>query len=200
MLQMRTLLILHVLVILTINRSLAQRDQLEIQLKNQDSLEIRTKDQLLKLISSYDIKKWIFTRKIIIESGYHAVPHSHPVLTLNTRHLKDDDLLLSTFIHEQLHWFVSDHQSKEDVLGLLKSMYPHPRINFPDGSGGETDTYFHILICHLEYKALKELLGELRAYQIINFWQQDHYRWIYRIVLDDQRELEGLVRKYNLAP
>ena len=29
---------------------------------------------------------------------------SHPVLTLHTRHRRDDDLLLSTFLHEQLHW------------------------------------------------------------------------------------------------
>jgi hypothetical protein len=79
-------------------------------------------------------------------------------------------------------------------------MYPQPEIGFPDGSGGETDTYFHLVICHLEYKALKELLGELRAYQIVKFWQQDHYRWIYKTIVDDQKRLDTLVSRFNLTP
>ena len=182
------------------DRSFAQNEQIDIQLKKHDTLEIHTKNQLMKLISSYDIGRWIYTRQVIIESGYQINPHSHPILTLSTRHLKDDDLLLSTFIHEQLHWFVTGHQSKEDVLVQLKSLFPHPKIDFPDGSGGETDTYFHILICHLEYRALKEILGEMKAYQIMCFWQKDHYRWVYKTVLDDQFKLDELIRKYKIQP
>ncbi len=197
---MKTLYILLLLIILTTGYSLAQNNQLNIKLTNQDTLEIQTKNQLLKLISTYDIKKWIYTKEIVIESGYQLIPHSHPILTLNTRHLKDDDLMLSTFIHEQLHWFISNHKLKDELLVQLKSMYPNPKIDFPEGSGGEIDTYFHIIICYLEYKALKKLFGELRAYQIMIFWQQDHYKWVYRTVLDDQTKLEKLVRIFNITP
>lgn len=191
---------IYLLFILTTNCSLAQTGELDIRLVNYDSLEIQTRDQLLRLLSWYDIQKWLYTKTIAIESGFHVIPQSHPVLTLSTRHLKDDDLLLSTFIHEQLHWFINDHASKAEILVQLKEMYPQPEISFPDGSGGETDTYFHLVICHLEYKALKELLGELRAYEIVKFWQQDHYRWIYRTVLEDQNRLAGLVKKFDLSP
>jgi hypothetical protein len=39
-----------------------------------------------------------------------AIPHSHPVLTLNTRNLDSDDQLLSAFLHEQLHWYLDAHK------------------------------------------------------------------------------------------
>lgn len=76
---------------------------LEIRLKNNDAREQQTKLQLERLLATYDVSRWMFTRTILIESGRDVIPHSHPVLTLSTRHLKDDELLLSTFVHEQLH-------------------------------------------------------------------------------------------------
>jgi hypothetical protein len=196
---MRTL-IYNLLITLTVNGTLAQSHEIEIQLKKYDQRELQTRDQLLKLISTYDLKRWVFTKKVIIESGFQVIPHSHPVLTLNTRHLKDDELLLATFIHEQLHWFVSDHPAKEEMLAQLRALYPNPRTEFPEGSGGEIDTYYHLVICYLEYRALQELLGELKAHQVLMFWQQDHYRWIYKTVQEDQRKLDALVKKYNLNP
>ncbi|KAB1157784.1 hypothetical protein [Flavobacterium luteum] len=195
---MKPILILLLFISFTTNCLFAQKEQLEIKLIKQDTFEIHTKKQLLKLLSIYDIKKWVFTKNINIESGYNVIPHSMPILTLNTRHIKDDDLLLATFIHEQLHWYISYHKSKNELLAQLKLMYPNPKINFPEGSGGEIDTYFHILICHLEYNALKELLGELKASQIMIFWSQDHYKWVYKTVLDDHDKLNNLARKYNL--
>src|SRR5262249_41281436 len=65
--------------------------------------EAQTKEQLLRLLKTYDVSRWIFTKSIVIDE--RAIPHSHPVLTLHARHLQDDELLLSTFVHEQFHWF-----------------------------------------------------------------------------------------------
>ncbi len=178
----------------------AQKGKVEIQLIHNDEREKTTKAQLLKLLSTYDLDRWIFTDKVVIESGIRVVPHSHPVLTLSTRHIKDEDLLLATFIHEQLHWFVSSHPAKDSIYKSLKAQYPDPVTTFPDGSGDEISTYYHILICHLEHKALKEILGELRAFQILSFWQKDHYRWIYRAVIEDEQKLDSLVKKYAISP
>jgi hypothetical protein len=178
----------------------SQSTAITIQLKNNDVQEQQTRDQLNRLMGMYTLDKWIFTNEVIIESGLHVVPHSHPVLTLSTRHLKDDDLLLATFIHEQLHWLVNTHLAKEQAYAEIKSMYPQPQVKFPEGSGNEIGTYYHILICYLEYRALKQLLGELRAYAVLNFWKQDHYTWVYDVVLRDQQKLEELVRKHAIAP
>jgi len=173
--------------------------QLEINLKHDESKERETKGQLQRLLANYDVSNWVFTRKIIIESG--VIPHSHPVLTLSTRHLKDDDLLLSTFVHEQLHWYlVEKPKETEEAYKELKAIFPKVPVGFPEGANDEESTYIHILVCYLEYQAIKELLGELRARQVMEFWATDHYTWIYKTVLEREREIGSLMRKSKLAP
>ncbi len=182
----------------TMTVALGQTPDLTIKLVKSDSSEQATKEQLTALVKRYSLDRWLFTKEIVIESGRHVIPRSHPVLTLNTRHLNDDDLLLSTFVHEQLHWYISEHEKKDEILASLRQRYPTPMIDFPFGSGGETDTYFHVMIGYLEYNALIELIGELRAYQVMLFWQQDHYTWIYKTVLDDRRALHALAKQFKL--
>lgn len=66
--------------------------------------ETRTAEQLQRLLDRDDLHPWQFTDAVIIDEA--AIPHSHPVLTLRTRHLDDDRLLLATYLHEQFHWFI----------------------------------------------------------------------------------------------
>src|SRR5690242_10916965 len=82
-------------------------EAIDIRLHTGTPLEERGRDQLRRLLRTYDLHKWLFTRDILIQSG--VIPHSHPVLTLNTRYLVDDTAELATFVHEQLHWFLTDH-------------------------------------------------------------------------------------------
>jgi hypothetical protein len=175
--------------------------QFEITLKHNDQWERQTEQQLRRILSAYDASNWIFTRKIIIESGFNVIPHSHPVLTLHTRHLKDDELLLSTFVHEQLHWYLEEKPKETDeACKELRSVFPKAPVGSPEGGHDEESTYLHILICYLEYQAIKGLLGELKAKQVMNFWATDHYRWIYKTVLEREREIDSLMRKHKLAP
>lgn len=172
--------------------------QLDITLKNNDQREQQTKEQLQRLLSTFDISKFIFTKKIAIESGF-VIPHSHPVLTLSTRHLKDDELLLATFIHEQFHWYLDGKDKQiEDAVKDLKNIFPKVPVGHPEGADSEGSTYVHLLICAMEYKAMKQLLGELRARQVFDFWTTDHYTWIYKTVLEKEREITLLMRKHNL--
>jgi hypothetical protein len=55
-------------------------------------------------------------------------------------------------------------------------------------------------VCYLEYQAIKELLGELKARQVMDFWATDHYTWIYKTVLEREREIGSLMRKHTLMP
>jgi hypothetical protein len=175
--------------------------QLEISLKHNDQREVQTKQQLQRLLSAYDVSNWIFTRKVVVESGFNVIPHSHPVLTLSTRHLKDDELLLSTFVHEQLHWYLGEKPKEtEEAYKELRSMFPKAPVGFPEGGKDEESTYKHILVCYLEYQAMKGLLGELKARQVMDFWATDHYTWIYKTVLERGREIGSLMRKHKLIP
>jgi hypothetical protein len=174
--------------------------KVEIRLKNNDAREQQTKLQLERLLANYDLSRWMFTRTLLIESD--VIPHSHPVLTLSTRHLKDDELLLSTFVHEQLHWFlVQRDKDTESALKEVRAMFPKVPVGGAEGGARDMQsTYLHLLVCSLEYMAVRELLGELRTKQVMEFWSGDHYNWIYKTVLERNRDIAKILFKYNLTP
>lgn len=172
---------------------------IDISLKKGSKGEQQTKDQLQRLIKTYDLTTWTFTRSIIIEEG--AIPHSHPVLTLSARHVKDDELLLSTFVHEQAHWFLTQNdKATEEAKKELRVMFPKAPVNFPEGASDEESTYLHLIVIYLEYRADRELLGELKARQVMDFWATDHYMWIYKTVLEHAREIGNVALKHKLIP
>jgi hypothetical protein len=175
------------------------QDKIEISLKNSSREESQTRDQLQRLIKTYDLSMWIFTRSVLIDEK--AIPHSHPILTLHTRHLKDDDLLLSTFVHEQLHWFLvqKDKETKE-AMKDLRALFPKVPAGPPDGGADEESTYLHLLVNYLEYRADRQLLGELRAKQVMDFWASDHYTWVYKTVLERRRDIGNILFKHKLIP
>jgi hypothetical protein len=174
---------------------------LEIKLQHGDAAETQERDQLLRLLRTYDVKPWIFTHALIIDSSPGVIPHSHPVLTLHTRHLKDDDLLLSTFVHENLHHFLDqNHEKTEAAKRELRAVFPKVPVGYPEGADSEDSSYEHLIVNYLEYRADKELLGEERAFQVIQFWMADHYRWIYRQLLEEGYQIGPIVRKNGLIP
>jgi hypothetical protein len=181
------------------NSALAASPHVSISLKHGDAKERATQSQLERLLVQYDLTPWTFTTSVLIDED--AIPHSHPVLTLHTRHLKDDDLLLSTFVHEQAHWFFDQHhEDATKAVAELRRLYPIIPVGFPEGSNDSDGNYEHLIVIYLEDEADRRLLGELRAWQAMSFWSQDYYRWLYRAVLSDRAQLRDLVRKYHLDP
>jgi hypothetical protein len=173
---------------------------LQIKLANSTPAEQQTKTQLERLMQTYDLTKWVATRVVVIDEKT-SIPHSHPVLTLNTRHIKDDELLLSTFVHENMHWFVIREDGRiEAAVKEFRTMFPKVPVSGPEGARDENSTYTHIAVCYLEYRALRELMGELKAKQVIEFWATDHYTWIYKTVLERTRDIGNVMFKHNLIP
>src|ERR1041384_65442 len=172
---------------------------IDITLKRGTKGEGLTKAQLQRLLKTYDLSKWIFTRSVIIEED--AIPHSHPVLTLSARHTKDDELLLSSFVHEQVHWFLSqNHDATEQAKKDLRALLPKVPADFPEGASDEESTYLHLIVNYLEYRADRELLGELKGRQVMEFWSNDHYKWIYKTVLERARDIGNIAFKHKLVP
>jgi hypothetical protein len=142
----------------------------------------RALEQLLRLQSTYPLGPWTFTREIRIES--RVIPHSHPVLTLNTTYLDDDASQLATYLHEQIHWFASDRfEAVQSAIAELRRRYPEVPVDRPGGAGDEFSTYLHLVVCWLELDAMKHLVGEEKAREVLGRWK--HYRWIYDRVLQD---------------
>jgi hypothetical protein len=174
---------------------------LEIQLAHGSASELETKKQLERLLAQYDLSPWRFTSKIAIDDD--AIPHSHPILTLHTRHLRDDDLLLSTYIHEQSHWYFSNHAAQTaQAVVALKQLFPGLPIGFPDGGDTLDSSYEHLMVIAFERDGVIRLLGELRAHAILQFWADDHYRALYRLMLDTTRRkpVWDVMKKVQLLP
>ena len=192
-------IITPILIALSLSNVLHAQGGIEIALTAGGKEEQQTKAQLQRLLQTYDLAKWIFTKSIVIDEK--SIPHSHPVLTLSTRHLRDDELLLSTFVHEQIHWFLSqNHKITEQAKKDLRSLFPNVPVNSPEGAMDEESTYLHLIVIYLEYRADREILGELKARQVMEFWANDHYTWIYKTVLERPRDIGNIVFKHKLVP
>ena len=176
------------------------QEKIAVTLAQGSRAEAQTRDQLERLLKTYDLAKWVFTRSVVIDEKT-SIPHSHPRLTLNTRHLLDDDLLLSTFVHEQAHWLMeSKGKEVEEALKELRALFPKVPVGHPEGARDERSSYVHLIVIYLEYRALRELLGELRARQVMEFWTHDHYTWIYKTVLERPRDIGNIAFKHKLVP
>jgi hypothetical protein len=177
--------------------SFAQQD-LQVSLKSNTEKERQKNSQLEKLLKQYDLSKWTFTRRILIDEQTR-IPHSHPVLTLNTNQLDDDLATLSTFIHEQIHWFEEAKSTQRDkAIEELRAMYPEAPSGPPEGARDRDSTYLHLIVCYLEYVGMKELVGTERAKQVIEASSKRFYKWVYRTVLSDESKLKAVLEKQGL--
>lgn len=170
---------------------------INIQLAHNSRAEQQTKSELNNLLKQYDMGKYTFTREVIVDE--EAIPHSHPVLTLHTRHLGNDDLLLSTYVHEQLHWYLASKQKQTDQAEAeLKKMYPNVPVGYPDGAKDEESDYLHLIDCYLEWQVDRQLLGDARALAVMQYCAGDHYKWVYKTVLLHSDNIGNVVQRNHL--
>src|SRR5882672_6513732 len=141
-------------------------DPVEIQTAHHSQCEQQEKLELEQLLKKYDVSKYTFTHTVIIEE--RAMNHAFPVLTLNVHFLGSDDELLSSFLHEQLHWHLAQHRpAMVDAVRQLKTMYPHAPVGLPE----RTD------------KVIKN---------------KPWYTWIYKTILQDEDRIGALVKAEHL--
>jgi hypothetical protein len=164
------------------------------------SRESNTRSHLLALLSRHDLTKWQWTNEIRISSG--EIPHSHPVLTLNTRCGDRTDLLLATYLHEQLPWWIANcpPTAVEEATKQLRCIWPAVPTAPPMGADDEDSTYLHLIVCFLEDEALRTVLGDSAAGAVLGHWTRDNYTWIYECVLASHARLAEVVERAGLVP
>lgn len=173
-------------------------DVIEITEVNPNRLTALTKQNLFHLAKVYDLKPFLFTKKIQIQS--YVVPHSHPVLTLNTRNAERPHQLLSTWLHEEFHWWTTQKKTETDqAIRDLKKIWPAIPVG---GAPNVPSTYLHLVICYLELRALENYLGKKDSRAVINqHIQVDKlYPWIYTQVLKKREIIARIVKKNKLLP
>jgi hypothetical protein len=176
----------------------SESPKLNIRTKNGLPLEEQGKQQLERLAKQYDLTKYTITRDILFERG--AISHSRPVLTLNMRFLDDDDLLLSTYAHEQAHWLITDRHPHDapDLFQDLHQAFRNLDYDVPQGDGELRSSYFHIAVCMLEWQAMEGLVGDQRALREMEWKRKDHYKAIYDLVLTHRKEIESILKSHSI--
>ncbi len=166
-------------------------DAIVIRLEHDSEAEALMAAELETLLAAHDVEAWILTRAVRIDE--RSIPHSHPVLTLHTRHIGDERMLLSTFVHEQLHWL---EEARPDTwraaMRELRALFPAVPDAEHGGARDEESTYRHLLVCDMEYQAMEALVGVEAARETLG--RITHYEWIYDKVLNDPRVREVSLR------
>ena len=163
-----------------------------IALKNNTLAEERMATEVRQLARKHYLAPWIVTPRILIDEN--SIPHSHPVLTIHTRHIGEPLNLLATFLHEQFHWFVDDHRPTElkKAMTEMEELYPEVPSRSEGGARNDESTYGHLVVCDLELQALTALVGSDLARKTLT--ETTHYEWIYEKVLSDPRVREIVLR------
>jgi hypothetical protein len=166
-----------------------------IDLAHGTDRERQTKAVLEQVLSSYDLNKYTFTRHVLIAE--RAINHAFPVLTLNVRFAQSADELLSSYVHEQLHWHLRAHNAdQQQAIAELRRMYPDAPTGLPEGADTAISTYGHLVDCYLEIQADRQLIGPERTSAVIA--DKGHYTWIYNTVLQDEPRIAAVVHRHHL--
>lgn len=155
-----------------------------------------TKEALLFYSQNYDLTPFLYTKIIHISSD--GTSHSHPILTLSTKSSHYPERVLSTFLHEQFHWWVNEANDNDfkNLMMDLKTLYPElPETGV---SSSSFSTYLHLIICWLEFNGTANLIGKDKAEKVIQSYEI--YEWIYGQVLDNSTVLEKILRRHNFIP
>src|SRR5262245_42750343 len=172
-----------------------EQSSIKIDVAHDTERERETRSLLEQVLASYDLGRYAFTHRVVIEE--RAINHAFPVLTLNVRFARSADELLSSYIHEQLHWFLrSRNADQREAISELRRMYPGAPVGLPEGADTDVSTYGHLVDCYLEIQADRALIGAERTGAVIA--NKGHYTWIYKTVLDDEARISVVVRKHHL--
>ena len=148
--------------------------------------ETQTAQTLKQVLRSYDLSKYTFTHEVVIEER-----------AMNARFADSPDELLSSFVHEQLHWYLRDHDAQQKAaIAELRQMYPNAPVGLPEGADTAYSTDGHLVNCYLEIQADRELIGPKRTDEVIK--NKPWYTWIYKTILRDEDKIRAVVEEHNL--
>jgi hypothetical protein len=182
-------------------RSDPDRFRIDIDLDHARLEGDRVHDMLSALRRRHDLGRYEYTTIVRIVPGGDTF--AQPVLTLSNRFADSEDTLLSTYLHEQMHWYLwylgtPERDMVAPFMDELVRRYPDAPTGPPDGALGYDATYLHLVVNWLEVAATSEFIGRERAVAVAR--AQRSYRWLYRTVLRDWDLLGELYERHDIVP
>lgn len=165
---------------------------------SEHSREVHTARELRQLLATHDLSGLQWTSRVIING--HEVPHSHPVLVLNTQ--AQGDHLLGTYVHQQLHWWTTTHPGLTGAIADTHHAWATVPTHHGGGAATTAQTRLHLIVCHLERRAMHHIAGDVRSRRLLR--QQmttgQVYPWIYGQIHLHNRALDRICTTWDLWP
>ena len=162
-----------------------------ISTKSKSEKEEHIASLLREVVSVYNPP--IFTGDIVVEQG--SIPHSHPIVTLNTRS-SDPRKLLEVFVHEQFHWFATKASGYSAGIEHLRGLYAD---NGECNVSGENPNSFweHLIVC---WNTRNFLQGTLSAENVEWVYEQwNPYPKTEMLVLQEFDRLKDILEPFGLV-
>ncbi|MEO1493867.1 MAG: hypothetical protein AAFV19_17070 [Pseudomonadota bacterium] len=152
---------------------------------------------LRDLCRCYDLTRFTFTDRVRIAPT--EVPHSHPILTLNT-YTTEPHALLSVYLHEQMHWYLDlcATDAVARTLPILRARYPGAPDAASERARDEMSVYLHLVVNWLEIEAASQVIGAEAARAV--HANPLVYPWGYATVISDWSALEALYQETGVLP
>jgi len=130
------------------------KQKIVINTINNHPREMEVKEVLSRLLKEYRLPT--YTEEINVE--FKARPHSHPILTMNTRIL-DWRCVMKQFVHEQMHWFHHGHPKEEEGYIYLHKKYP--LIDKEEFKHNRPRSFWtHIVVCWNTENFLRNIISQ----------------------------------------
>lgn len=158
---------------------------MKIITKHNSVNELKAANIVYNIILKYKTRIPLLTNTIKIEP--HVIPHSHPILTLNTRPLSSinvDKVYLQLLVHENLHWmrktpmmmtllskkykddWTKDSKLRRDLKNKFKSFIEHIIVVFNE---------INIIKPLLSQREFNNIYFKYSAYKYMNRWVLDNF-------------------------
>jgi hypothetical protein len=160
----------------------------------------RVRDMLTGLRNRFDLSPFEYTRQVRIAPL--EIPHSHPVLTLNS-FARDEIGLVTTYLHEQMHWYLTWYSHAHAarwtaLLATLQARYPDAPVGTPEATPDRYSVDLHLVVNWLEIDVAARFLERDRV--IAHARALPFYRWMYRTVIADWDALGALYADHEVVP
>jgi len=162
----------------------------------------KTKVYLEELRSKFNLNHIEYTHQIRIAPL--EIPHSHPILTLNTQFIDTGMAgklnVLAQYVHEQIHWGLDLHRKQETqkAIAFFEDHYADLHSSFPETAQDRYSTYLHVIVNWLELDCLRRLLGEGKGNEII--LKSYTYSKIYTLVHNDFKFIQCQLERFGIYP
>lgn len=175
---------------------------MEVRALHGSVTELGVARELERLRDRHDLGGLEWATVVIVEDTPGTVPHSHPVLTLTTR--RRGWLLLATYLHQPLHWWLSQ-PPRYAALGTasaeLRNRWPKVPTGTSTGVQDDASTFLHLIICSLEIRAVQAVAGGSVAQTLLGARVIGKvYPWVYRQVQEHRYWLADLCDRLGLTP